>query len=164
MSPNRGIKVTVFLFVLVLATFAALTFLLPDLNEEVSTAGVNAQGTVNVSDSEFSDWLNSTYVNLSAVVAQIQSSGMGMGNTTELDKQLQAMSANYAAELDNMTVTEGAVKAKAEFKAALEDYQQATKSRLEGGGMSKMGTTMEYFLKASIHANNALKEMADHTS
>jgi hypothetical protein len=85
---------------------------------------------------------------------------MGMGNTSGLDKQLQDMTAGYMAELDNMTVTKGSEQAKADFRAALEDYQQATKSRLEGGGMSKMGQTMEYFLRAAIHSDKALREMS----
>jgi hypothetical protein len=53
--------------------FTALTLLLPDADEEVPTTAVNASGTVNVTDSQFSHWLNSTNLNISTMVAQIQS-------------------------------------------------------------------------------------------
>jgi hypothetical protein len=112
-----------------------------------------------VTDFEFSNWLNTTYTNLSVIVAQIQSSGMGMGNTSVLDEQLKGMAENYSRDLENMTVPADAEAAKAEFKAGLEDYAQAASSRMNGGGMSKMGQSMEYFLRASIHTQKALQEM-----
>jgi hypothetical protein len=161
MRPSRGIKVTVFLFALVLVVFAAFTLFLPDLNDEISTANVNANGKVNVTDSQFSNWLNTTYTNLSVIVAQIQSSGMGMANTSVLDEQLKGMAESYKADLENMTVSANAEAAKAEFKAGLEDYAQAASSRINGGGMSKMGQSMEHFLRASIHIQKALQEMDD---